>query len=80
MNKFLFKSADADFQKLFQLQVTIQKNVLYITHRVDLIVRELNELKTNKGLQKQVDQFFDQSEDMPSDMPEAAEEEAEQTS
>ncbi len=76
MNKFLFKSADADFQKLFQLQLTIQKNVLYITHRVDLIVRELNEIKTDKGLQKQVDEYFDEDKE---DMPEAAEEEAEQT-
>ncbi len=62
MNKFLFKSADADFQKLFQLSVTIQKNVLYITHRVDLIIRELNELKIDKGLQKQVDEYFEDDE------------------
>ncbi len=66
MNKFLFKSADADLQKLFQLQVTIQKNVLYVTHRVDLIIRELNELKTNKGLQQQVDKYFEEDkEDIP---------------
>ncbi len=76
MNKFLFKSADADLQKLFQLQLTIQKNVLYVTHRVDLIIRELNELKTNKSLQQQVDKYFDEDKE---DMPEAAEEEAEQT-
>ncbi len=77
MNKFLFKSADADLQKLFQLQVTIQKNVLYITHRVDLIIRELNELKTDKGLQKQVDEYFDEDKE---DIPEDAESMAEQTS
>ncbi len=76
MNKFLFKSADADLQKLFQLQVTIQKNVLYITHRVDLIIRELNELKTDKGLQQQVDKYFDED---TKDMPEDAEATAEQT-
>ncbi len=64
MNKFLFKSADADFQKLFQLSLTIQKNVLYMTHRVDLIIRELHELKTDKGLQKQVDEFYP-NEDIP---------------
>ncbi len=63
MNKFLFKSADADLQKLFQLQITIQKNVLYITHRVDLIIRELNELKTDKGLQQQVDSYFDKDDE-----------------
>ncbi len=77
MNKFLFKSADADLQKLFQLQVTIQKNVLYITHRVDLIIRELNELKTDKGLQQQVDKYFDDDKE---DIPEDAETTAEQTS
>ncbi len=76
MNKFLFKSADADLQKLFQLQVTIQKNVLYITHRVDLIIRELHEIKSNKGLQQQVDKYFDEDTE---DMPEAAETMAEQT-
>ncbi len=60
MNKFLFKSADADLQKLFQLQLTIQKNVLYITHRVDLIVRELHEIKSDSKLQQQVDKYFDE--------------------
>ncbi len=61
MNKFLFKSTDADFQKLFQLLVTIQKNVLYTTHRVDLIIRELNKLNVDKGLQSQVDQYFEET-------------------
>ncbi len=71
MNKFLFKSADADLQKLFQLTVIIQKNVLYITHRIDLIIRELNEIKTDKGLQKQVDQYFEEdTENIPEKEPE----------
>ncbi len=66
MNKFLFKSADTDLQKLITIQMTVQKNVLYITHRVDLIIRELNELKVNKGLQKQVDEYFDEdTENIP---------------
>ncbi len=59
MNKFLFKSADADLQKLLQLQVTIQKNVLYLTHQVDLIVRQLGELKHDKDLQTTVDKYFE---------------------
>ncbi len=70
MNKFLFKSADADLQKLLQLTITIQKNVLYITHRVDLVIRELNELKVDKSLQHQVDQYFEedgQSKSPPED-------------
>ncbi len=59
MNKFLFKSTGADFQKLLQLQLTIQKNVLYTTHRVDLIIRELQKLTVDKGLQQQVDEYFE---------------------
>ncbi len=61
MNKFLFKSADADLQKLFQLQDTIQRNVLYLTHQVDLIVRQLGELKHDKALQSTVDKYFDET-------------------
>ncbi len=61
MNKFLFKSADADLQKLFQLQVTIQSNVLYITHQVDLIIRQLKEFKHDKDLQSTVDKYFDET-------------------
>ncbi len=67
MKNFIFKSNDSDLQKMFQLQVTIQKNVLYITHRVDLIIRELKELNTDKSLQHQVDDYF---EDDQNDIPE----------
>ncbi len=65
MNKFLFKSADADLQKLITINLTIQKNVLYMTHRVDLIIRELHEIKSDKGLQKQVDKYFEDDETSP---------------
>ncbi len=58
MNKFLFKSTDADFQKLFQSLETIQKNVLYSTYRTDSILKMLKTLVTNKDLQKQVDDYF----------------------
>ncbi len=60
MKNFIFKSTDADLQKMFQLLVTIQNNVLYITHRVDLIVREIKVLNTDKSLQKQVDEYFEE--------------------
>ncbi len=71
MKNFIFKSNDSDLQKMFQLQVTIQKNVLYITHRVDLIIRELKELNTDKSLQKQVDQYFDEdTENIPEEKQE----------
>ncbi len=59
MNKFLFKSTDADLQKLFQLLSTLQKNVLYTTHQVDFIVKEIRNAKIDKSLKKQVDEYFD---------------------
>ncbi len=61
MNKFLFKSTDADFQKLYQLLVTIQKNVLYSTHRIDLVIRELSKINIDKSLQSQVDEYFEET-------------------
>ncbi len=60
MNKFLFKSTNADFQKLYQLLETIQKNVLYITYRTDTITKDLRKIIVDKGLQKQVDEYFEQ--------------------
>ncbi len=59
MKNFIFKSFDADLQKMFQLLETIQKNVLYSTYRTDSILKILNKMVTDKGLQSQVDEFFD---------------------
>ncbi len=59
MKNFIFKSTDADFKKMFQLIETIQKNVLYITYRIDSILKEIKSLTVDKGLQKQVDSYFD---------------------
>ncbi len=68
MNKFLFKSTDADFQKLTQLIETIQKNVLYLTYRMDIVLKKVNSLTVNTNLQKQVDEYFeDDSKDIPED-------------
>ncbi len=61
MNKFLFKSTDADLQKLIAIELTLQKNVLYITHQVDYIRRELNKLTHDKDLQNTVDKYFDET-------------------
>ncbi len=60
MNKFLFKSNASDFQKLLQSTETIQKNVLYLTYRTDMIIKTLNKMETDKGLQKQVDDYFEE--------------------
>ncbi len=59
MKNFIFKSTDADLQKMFQLLETIQKNVLYSTYRTDSVLKKINELVTDKGLQKQVDEYFE---------------------
>ncbi len=66
MNKFLFKSAEADLQKLFQLTETIQKNVLYLTYRIDTILKNTNKVIIDKDLQSQVDEYFEEDEkDIP---------------
>ncbi len=59
MKNFIFKSTDADLQKMFQSIETIQKNVLYITYKVDWLYKQFGEVMTDKKLQKQVDEYFD---------------------
>jgi len=62
MNKFLFKSPETDFQKLIQLKYEIlNKNILYISHRVDKIHDLLQTLQVDKRLQKQVDEYMEDS-------------------
>ncbi len=68
MKNFIFKSTDADLQKMFQSIETIQKNVLYCTYRIDLLIKSFAKLQTRIGLQKQVDEYFeDDSKDIPED-------------
>ncbi len=59
MKNFIFKSADADLQKMFAILDTIQKNVLYSTYRTDSILKTLNKMATDKGLKQQVLDFYD---------------------
>ncbi len=61
MKNFIFKSTDADLQKMFQSIETIQKNTLYCTYRIDALLKKVNELVTDKGLQKQVDEYFEET-------------------
>ncbi len=63
MKNFIFKSTAADLQKMFQLIETIQKNVLYVTYRIDMLIKRYDKLEIDKGLQKQVDEFFDENPD-----------------
>ncbi len=60
MKNFIFKSTDADFKKMFQLIETIQKNVLYVTYRIDMLVKEMKSITVDKTLQTQVDKYFDE--------------------
>ncbi len=59
MKNFIFKSTDADLQKMFQLLETIQKNGLYCTYRIDSLLKNFEKLLTDKSLQKQVDDYFE---------------------
>ncbi len=65
MNKFLFKSTTADFQKLYQLIETkleiLNKNVLYVTHVCDKIDNNLHKIIVDKELQQTVDKYFDET-------------------
>ncbi len=68
MKNFIFKSNESDLQKMFQSIETIQKNVLYCTFRIDMILKKITSLETDKGLQKQVDEYFEEdSEHIPED-------------
>ncbi len=69
MKNFIFKSTDADLQKMFQLLETIQKNGLYCTYRIDSLLKNFEKLLTDKSLQKQVDEYF-QDEITPGISPE----------
>ncbi len=62
MKNFIFKSTDADLQKMFQLLDTIQKNGLYCTYRIDSLLKNFEKLLVDKSLQKQVDQYFSEEE------------------
>ncbi len=67
MKNFIFKSTDADLQKMFSILENLQKNIVYITYKVDAIIKVVKKLDTDSNLQKQVDSYFD--EDSPHDIP-----------
>ncbi len=60
MTKFIFKSNASDLQKISQQLETIQKNVLYLTYRTDSLLKKVNALVVDKGLQQQVDEYFEE--------------------
>ncbi len=59
--KFDFsKSIETDFRNKLQSELAIiSKNVLYLTYQVDWIRKYCNQQIVDKGLQKQVDEYFD---------------------
>ncbi len=65
MKNFIFKSTEADLQKMFQYLETAQKNILYLTFQVDKIMKIVRVEETNKALQHQVDQYFEDDETSP---------------
>ncbi len=66
MKNFIFKSqTPSTYKKLFQSLETIQKNVLYLTYQVDFIRKWINRQEVDKGLQKQVDEYFEDDETSP---------------
>ncbi len=65
MTKFIFKSNASDLQKISQSIDTIQKNVLYLTYRMDMLIKRYDKVQVDKHLQTQVDEYFDESEDSP---------------
>ncbi len=65
MKNFIFKSTEADLQKMFQYLETLQKNVLYITHQTDKCLKILRAMETDDGIQAQVDEYFEDSKHIP---------------
>ena len=68
-------SPNADFySKLDKLETklnVLNKNVLYITYMEDKILKILNKTVTDKGLQRQVDEYFeDDAEEKAEQVPE----------
>ncbi len=66
MKNFIFKSNESDLQKMFSILENLQKNLVYVTYRCDKILNMITSIETNKGLQKQVDEFYeDNTKDIP---------------
>ncbi len=67
MKNFIFKSSDADLQKMFSILENLQKNILYITYRVDGLLKKVNSLETMFGLKKQTDDYYEERPTHPED-------------
>ncbi len=65
MKNFIFKSNESDLQKMFSILENLQKNIVYITYKVDAIIKVVKSLENSYGLQKQVDEYFNEDETSP---------------
>ncbi len=63
MKNFIFKSTDADLQKMFSILDNLQKNIVYITYKVDSIIKVVKSLENSGNLQKQVDDYFNEDDE-----------------
>ncbi len=63
MTNILFKSRDQDLSKILSILEILQKNTLYLTYRLDSVLKKVNAMATDKGLQKQVDDFYPDEEE-----------------
>ncbi len=72
MKNFIFKSNESDLQKMFSILDNLQKNMVYVTYRCDMILKIVKTQYTDSGLQKQVDSYF--NEDNTDDIPEEKQE------
>ncbi len=68
MKNFIFKSTAADLQKMFSIMENVQRNMVYVTYKVDNILKLVKSYTSDKDLQKQVDSYF--TEDSENDIPE----------
>ncbi len=67
MKNFIFKSSDPDLQKMFSILDTIQKNILYLTYRMDAVLKKVNTLGVDTSLVKQTLDYYDEDIASPPD-------------
>ncbi len=67
MKNFIFKSTAADLQKMFSILENLQKNMVYVTYKVDHIIKQIKSIEADTGVQKQVDDFYETSPQTDSD-------------
>ncbi len=65
MKNFIFKSNESDLQKMFSILDNLQKNIVYITYKVDATIKIVKSLENSCNLQKQVDDYFGEDETSP---------------